>query len=973
MAHIGRAELLLALRLGAGDSLALEHDERHWWGYRCVMEAEPLPEQPAGSPVPARPVGNQRTDADAPTDPLRMPLQMPVAWVLREQTSRDLPTAPEGLPRLTEADLRPLSPDMLPYRDLVPWARVLPGLRRHTDRQVAGDVDWPRLATRLARRELPRQLPRRSWQRWPQHLTLVLDFSPRLDPYRSDFHRLALQLDAHLPAASLSVRVLRHGPAGPWQTWPHPRKPAPAGDMHAWEVRHPAGAVLLFATDLGLFDEQPTCHEDWLDWARDLRAQGCRLIALAPLSPHQPTARALQLFELLRWSPDSWWRREHRAVDGPGDESSKGSDALDALLALAATAVRIDPPLLRAWRCLIPGGGDAGLEGRLWNHAHLQAADLTCATRAEYVDSDLARHATLPGAVREAAHAVHAAEHAHLRRSLTWAEALRWRTVATAREAPARWAAALEGEPLTFVKRLLHSVHDPVAPPDEAMRRLLNRAAELIQSTAGQLVRAQDPALFAELDAAVARWRSGSGFLARPAPGVDHAATRGWLLAQQGSVLALVPSDAAGTLQPLGKPVQVPASVQGAGLQSPDGSRWLALQQSGAQLASLGDAPVRLEVMLDRHAWVVEKVVRPPWATSWQQKSGVTSAAVPSPALGADGRAELVWFQHPWRPRLQIGLADGRAAVGLDGHGAYAEITLRRFNKGAARVHRAPTLRLRWIPPGRFQMGSLEGTGSADERPEHLVLISEGYWLAEGPCTQAIWQLVMGSNPSYFKDRPDAALRPVEQVSFEDVRQFLLRLRDWLPRGCAPALPTEAQWEYAARAGTRTAYPWGDEPVDWHANWMERHHGTSSVGRFPPNPWGLLDMNGNVLEWCADVPREYSNAPQRDPRGDPSGLPRRVVRGGSWIHRPSGARSACRDVWPPDLRSWNLGFRIVLRSSGPGVGGSSADTYPGPEAASAGAEGRSGSLGLVERVLSSARQAPSPGTGPAPTKKKGRR
>ena len=273
-------------------------------------------------------------------------------------------------------------------------------------------------------------------------------------------------------------------------------------------------------------------------------------------------------------------------------------------------------------------------------------------------------------------------------------------------------------------------------------------------------------------------------------------------------------------------------------------------------------------------------------------------AAVPAPGIpDAKGEEGWAWFDYPWSERARVDTADGRVGVGWDAWGVYAEVAL---HPPAGHRKRAPSslsLRLRWIPPGRFQMGSPEGQGNPNEHPQHPVLISRGFWLAESPCTQALWQAVMGANPSHFKDAPDAAQRPVENVSFDEVQQFLQRLRAWLPAGCEPVLPTEAQWEYAASAGATTAYPWGDKPDDSRANWEVQHGGTTPVGRFAPNPWGLLDMHGNVWE-CADDRRGYTGEPQRDPHGELVGPSGRAVRGGSWFDHPGLARSATATTGP---------------------------------------------------------------------------
>ena len=961
MSQTGRAELLLALQCGAGDSVALEHDDRHWWGYQRQAKAPPAPEPVALPPLAAAEVPGPPPELALEDDPLKLPLQMPIAWVLMQQTLRDLRQELKALPKLTEADLRALATEPLPYRDLVPWARAVPGIRRHTDRQVPGGVDWPRVADALARRQVMRHTPRRTWQRWPQRLLVVLDFSTRLDPYRWDFHRLAQQLDALLPASALSVRLLRHGPAAPWQAWSHPRKTPPPSDLHDWEERLPPGTLLLLATDLGLFDNQAATHQAWLTWAADLRQQGCRLVALAPVSPQQPNAEALKLVELLRWSPDSRWRREQRAAAPAGPSATIAADApapdapsldtLDALVALAATALRIDPPLLRAWRSLLPGGADAGLEGRLWNHPHLQPAGLTCATRAQQLDADLARHAALPDTLRHQARQVQQAQHAHLRRSLGQAESLRW-AAANGDDlddaAPAPPSAASPSDALGFVKRLLHTLQDQAAQAPVVPQRTLLGAAELIQAAASPRVRAQDPALFAALDAAVARWRAGPGAGStgrQPGP----AAQQQWTLSQQGPTLGLAPAGPLGPCQPLGVPVTASAATPGVWLRRDDASRWLPMTESGVQLAELGQVPDTLRIELDQHVWFVSQVNRPWWAESLCLRSGVLSAGLRTPT------GEWAWFAWPWGSgREHFSWLGG--TVRIDEFGALAEVPISQSRDAGTGVFMMQ-LRLRWISPGSFLMGSPQGQGDSDERPQHPVTLSQGLWLAEGPCTQALWRAVMGENPSHFRNEADSPKRPVEQVSFDDVQRFLQRLRAWLPEGCDPMLPTEAQWEYAASAGTATAYPWGEESNDAWANTSEMYQGTTEVGKFHPNSWGLLDMHGNVYEWCADGLRPYTEAAQRDPHGDLEGPPGRAVRGGSWFHLSGFARSACRSIRPPDGRDRRLGFRLALRSSSQAAGGQSAEPTTGSGGATAGAGRPGDKAGLQQRTVSRVRAA----------------
>ncbi len=225
----------------------------------------------------------------------------------------------------------------------------------------------------------------------------------------------------------------------------------------------------------------------------------------------------------------------------------------------------------------------------------------------------------------------------------------------------------------------------------------------------------------------------------------------------------------------------------------------------------------------------------------------------------------------------------------------------------------------RWIQPGTFLMGSPkdEPQRNAERETQHEVTLTRGYWLADTACTQALWQSVMGDNPSRFTDDP---ANPVEQVSWNDVQIFLDRLNELVP-GLAAGLPSEAQWENACRAGTTTPFSFGKniapEKVNYDGNFpyadgkkgLYREH-TVPVKSLPPNPWGLYEMHGNVWEWCADWYGDNPQGPQTDPSGPPEGV-YRVLRGGSWSSYCRYCRAAIRDGYVPGDRNGGLGFRLA--------------------------------------------------------------
>ncbi|GAB6051197.1 hypothetical protein JCM17960_00170 [Magnetospira thiophila] len=212
------------------------------------------------------------------------------------------------------------------------------------------------------------------------------------------------------------------------------------------------------------------------------------------------------------------------------------------------------------------------------------------------------------------------------------------------------------------------------------------------------------------------------------------------------------------------------------------------------------------------------------------------------------------------------------------------------------------------IPSGSFQMGSNGGDG--DEKPVHRVNIGYQFAVGKYEVTQAEWQAVMGSNPSYFK----GSNRPVEKVSWEDAQTFIEKLNR--KTGQRYRLLSESEWEYVARAGTTTTYSWGNSAGSGNANcadcgsrWDNKE--TAPVGSFRANPFGVYDMHGNVWEWVQDCKDSYANTPADGSARGGNNSCYRVDRGGSWYSGPRGLRSAYRSGNPPGYRNSYLGFRLA--------------------------------------------------------------
>jgi formylglycine-generating enzyme required for sulfatase activity len=236
-------------------------------------------------------------------------------------------------------------------------------------------------------------------------------------------------------------------------------------------------------------------------------------------------------------------------------------------------------------------------------------------------------------------------------------------------------------------------------------------------------------------------------------------------------------------------------------------------------------------------------------------------------------------------------------------------------------------LEMIWVEPGTFTMGSPETeAGRSSLETQHEVTLTQGFYLGKYEVTQAQYEAVMTGNsdglsatPSNWPNNPD---RPVEKVSHDDIQKFLTRLNEQqsgsIPDGWAYVLPTEAQWEYACRAGTTTAYSWGDAITsddanyDWDGDWNtgSDFKETRDVGQYSANPWGFFDMHGNVWEWTADAWGSYTTGAQTDPFNVGATGANRVRRGGSWDDTGTYLRSATRTLTTPSTRYTSIGFRV---------------------------------------------------------------
>lgn len=254
-----------------------------------------------------------------------------------------------------------------------------------------------------------------------------------------------------------------------------------------------------------------------------------------------------------------------------------------------------------------------------------------------------------------------------------------------------------------------------------------------------------------------------------------------------------------------------------------------------------------------------------------------------------------------------VNISDVVAVINIIAYGADETLNTKTYNANGV------SFTMVYVQGGTFQMGS--NTGDSDEKPVHSVTLSP-YYIGQTEVTQELWQAVMGTNPSSFK----GSKRPVEQVSWKDCQDFVNELSRLT--GERFHLPTEAQWEFAARGGVKsTGCNYAGSNAIATVAWYEDNcykkgssspdYGTHAVATKSPNELGIYDMSGNVWEWCQDLYGSYSPSSQTNPTG-PSSDFLRVCRGGSWYSSASHCRSANRDRTAPFFTNDDLGLRLAL-------------------------------------------------------------
>jgi formylglycine-generating enzyme required for sulfatase activity len=767
---------------------------------------------------------------------------------------------------------------------LAPWSELHPRLRSHLSALRTGhtlDVDLA--VRRICRGHFLAELPRQRRRRWGPHVQFIEDRSIRLVPFWQDQQYLRKKLIQTIAADRLSRAVWRDGRG---LSVPQSRE-----DYRQGYCLPPPGSTVLVAGDLGAsMQGKSTLWQWWLAFGREIQAAECRPLALCPLEKAHLPQELTAVWDIIPWTEIS------QSVDNREKRCER-------LLRLISPAIRIEPGFLRAVRRLLGRDADITTELDAWNHPAISSRssagaslhpDYTQKLRKAFISKE-------PEALRQQVLAILRQWRGYLPEEIWYEEML---------NLDSKSLRGIPGEDQDNAHQYFQGFcAEMTAGPDTAagadqewLKRIEARADRNLWDN--PCVGRQLMQTVYDLHRHEPDYQPPEGF----DPGMidtRDAPLKKFIAVQAGGELQFVPHTLSRTGN--GSPLALLSSRNGI-----------------VQYTFSGQQDVTDELKTETTG-----IQRLKMEISGQQEHISLPAVADQLHIRTD--CEQLTLRRCTLP--DFSWADG---MGRDYFGLWAEFVV-QGKDGPVRQ------RMRWIPPGRFLMGSPEDESGRfdDEGPQHLVNIKNGFWLFDTPVTQKLWQAVIGDNPSRFKT-PD---RPVEQVSWNDCQKFVEKINLQVP-DLNLSLPSEAQWEYSCRAGSSTALYTGEieiigernapalDDIAWYggnsgrnfeldngydtSDWKEKQYddkqaGTHPVAQKQANAWGLYDMLGNVWEWVADPWHgDYDRAPE-DGRiwKDDKPVVDRVLRGGSWDDTAGYCRSACRYRYEPDSRDDVIGFRCV--------------------------------------------------------------
>ena len=765
-------------------------------------------------------------------------------------------------------------PDITPaFYPLVSPKNLLPRLFGLLNREHEGRTpDINKILVHLEEGRTLSKIPLQKRTGLGRHLHIIIDHHPHLVPYWTDFSLYLQLLESQLPDYAFSHEL-----------WFGSER------FDDWEAPSSNSVVIIFS-DLGVLSREPESKlQGWLQIGRLLTQSGNQAVAVLPCHPEECDSRFKSLFTLLSWEPlkclkkTTLQNREHQA---------------DQLVKLLSPAIRLEPGLLRSVRLAIARHGyhyDAGVEALVWQHPEISdpssvAASFNSLAREQWLEefaelTDDALKQTVLNKIREwragldetvwfeelmslDADSRTLVDESDLQDAYQYLLSFRHEVISESEdkgfEARCRWFKRMEKRlpveswELPEVGVVLQSIAAKLHEKDELHRSRFAIDPANLNSNG-----------FVERTLSIfqlkqALWIGGEEVEDGLLTGCHliHIRYRRTLL-----YCELIPIYSRSHTKP------VKSSLQ-----------FSIVSSKAVKLCDLPDG-YELKVRSDVETLHFSQIKKPDWATAITYKRNGLWLEHDS-----FGKNYLSKWVNPTKNTQCTWEGFPSEVVGTDQYGLYADMTIHSI-----------TQRFRWIKSGTFMMGSSETEeGSVNGEDLHEVTLTEGFWLADTTVTQAFWLAVMGEerSPNHFRGED----RPVDQVSWDDCKQFILKFNKFLGEGVLAQLPSEAEWEYACRAGTSTSFYFGSKDdlnldvVNYSGKWSlhDRNGETKPVKSYPPNTWGLYEMHGNVWEWCEDYNGQYPAGSVLDPiMLEPDEM--RILRGGGWMDSGDFCRAASRN------------------------------------------------------------------------------
>ncbi|EGM79739.1 hypothetical protein Rhein_0199 [Rheinheimera sp. A13L] len=836
----------------------------------------------------------------------------PLQWLAMECAEWDRYFTLEGSQALV---CQPLWPDLADVRT---WLDTV------IAREPQGKIDWYRAAQRLAKGGVLQHLPRRARVAIASDVHLLIDGSAAFQALEGDARFLVRHL-LQLCGGQLYVWRLPKGPNEKWQ---------PIGAEGAKAPGHLFGSLLLVFSDLGVVSGNTSA---WQQAIRGWVQQGAQLLVLFPGHRQElPTVLCQPAVCIEATALQSIVKKSNTDAASVVSDKADINTPLERLLQALSVTMWLDAPLIREVRQALLPESSPLLELQLMQHPSIFLRQVAFAQwrqghRVAYQTKFYSdpfwtqdRVICLASILRTA--------HKHLSQALKDEELLDLAVTSQLTSKTMSW--------LDFDK-----IPDAVARVERMLARM--RSEILFNSDAfvhsnwrdylsarcartSMVLAAQFPELYNKfsvvetlLSIPIGQIQQHSNpdpaYLDPTAPTVKH---RQMWLCQDGVGIWLCP--ATNNKKSLAKVILHSTWVRG---------HWVKAIHDGKVL----------------HNWPLHSISVPKLLLSHQQFDGALELEYHNGQMQSDitsnqlvhicplnrpfadnffeRKSELLSsIKTPWGEQRMAADASKGAWLLQSGENEMPDnVSLWLDDKGigmSIMLKIGMDLRLRYIPPGNFIKGAPQDIDMLNRGGfiQHLVTLNDGFWLAATPCSQALWQAVMGYNPSYFRKEKNAELLPVERVSYQDVWSFLRKLQTMLPSTVTASLPSDSEWEYACRAGEKTAYWWGDSFDSRLANTNYRTmdslfgpKGTSSMHVYSANPWGLYDMHGNVWEMCT-YDRYYDEISSDIQNLTMPIKQRFFLRGGSWLHPPTMARAWYRREKSIHEHSMDQGFRFVLRN-----------------------------------------------------------